>query len=151
MARATVGSASAATVISRLAPMPPNARARVETGQREKERAEQQQVHDREQVADGVERQRHGDDRHEEVTATVVANTTNGAKRKIHEALRETTTSFPKSLRSSKYGCQAGAPRRFCSRAFTQRIRPTSPGASTSASTADPARADSPSSQPSRR
>ena len=48
----------------------------------------------------------------------------------------ETTTSFRKSLRSSRYGCQTGAPRRFCSRAFIQRISPTSPGASSSASSA---------------
>ena len=68
------------------------------------------------------------------VIATVLAKMTNGAARKSQEAFRETTTSLPKSFRSSRYGCQNGAPRRFWSRAFIQRISPTSPGARSSAS-----------------
>ena len=66
MASAIVGSASAATVISRLAPMPAERRAGVEPGEREEEGAEQEEVHDHQQVTDPVERQRHREDRHEE-------------------------------------------------------------------------------------
>src|SRR5206468_5149745 len=68
------------------------------------------------------------------LTATALVKTTNGAARKSHDALSETTTSLAKSLRSSRYGCQHGAPRRFWSRAFSQRMRPTTPGASSRAS-----------------
>ena len=130
IASAMVGSASAATVISRLAPMPAERRARVEAGQREEEGAEQEQVDDHEQVAD--RRRRAAAPRgagRGSVTATVLAKTTKGAARKSHEALLETTTSLANSLRSSRYGCQPGRPRRFCSRAFSQRMSPTSPGA----------------------
>ena len=70
------------------------------------------------------------------MTATVLAKTMNGAARNSQDALRETTTSFWNSLASSQYGCQTGAPRRFCRRAFIQRISPTRPGASRSASAA---------------
>jgi hypothetical protein len=45
----------------------------------------------------------------------------------------DTTASFANSLRSSKYGCQIGAPRRLCSLAFSQRMKPTSAGAMASA------------------
>ena len=71
--------------------------------------------------------------------ATVLPKMTNGAARKSQEAFRETTTSLPRSFRSSKYGCQAGAPRRFWSRAFIQRIRPTRARRRESASSVWPA------------
>ena len=56
IASAIVGSASAATVISRLEPMPPKAEPGIEPGERQEEGAEQQQVDDHDQIADGVER-----------------------------------------------------------------------------------------------
>ena len=71
-------------------------------------------------------------------TTIVLPKITNGARWKIHDACRDTTMSLRNSLRSSAYGCQIGAPRRFCMRAFSHRMKPTSAGASASDSSACP-------------
>jgi len=57
----------------------------------------------------------------------------NGVARNSHDAVCETTASLPNNFRISKYGCQTGAPRRPWSRALSQRMKPTSAGASASA------------------
>ncbi len=134
MASATVGSASAATVISRLAPIPPNGEPGSSPArERKKVPSSSRYTTTRRSPtpSSGSGTARIGT---RNATATVLANTTNGAARKIQEAFRETTTSFRNSLASSRYGCQAGAPRRFWSLALTHRTSPTSPGASASAS-----------------
>ena len=98
---ATVGSVSATTVISRLAPIPPNgepvsrpasarkkvpSRSRYTTANRSPMRS----------YAVGTNTSGTS-----EATATLVPNKTNGAARKTHDAVFETTRSFANSLRSS--------------------------------------------------
>jgi hypothetical protein len=136
IASATVGSARAATVISRLDPIPPNgepgsrpasARKNVPSSRRYTTTRRSPTLSNGSGAATIGTRN---------VTPTTLAKITNGATWNSHEALFETTTSFLKSFRSSRYGCQTGAPRLFCSRAFIHRINPTRPGARRSATAA---------------
>jgi hypothetical protein len=129
IASAMVGSASAATVISRLAPMPPKGEPGSSPAKaRKKVPSSSRYTTTRRSPAPskGSGTARSGTRR---VTATVLAKTMKGAARKSQEALLETTTSLAKSLRSSRYGCHGGEPRRFWRRAFIQRMAPTRPGA----------------------
>src|SRR2546429_8551907 len=133
IASASVGSASAATVTSRLAPSPPNAEpgSRPASARKNVPSSRRYTTTRRSPIRSTGNGAASTGTR--TATISVLANTTNGARWKSHDALRDTTISFWKSLRSSRYGCHAGAPRRFCSRAFSQRISPTTPGARRSA------------------
>src|SRR6266852_8569293 len=130
---ATVGSVSATTVISRLAPMPPNgdpvsspASARKNVPSSNRYTAANTSPTTKGPagtMTSGTS----------EATMTLVPNTTNGVARNSQDAVCETTASLPNNFRISKYGCQSGAPRRPWSRALSQRMKPTSAGASASA------------------
>ena len=95
---ATVGSVSATTVISRLAPMPPNgdpvsrpASARKNVPSSSKYTAAKRSPAMKRPAGAATSGTN-------DATTREVENTTNGVARKIHEAVRDTTASFPSSF-----------------------------------------------------
>ncbi len=102
MASATAGSASAATVISRLAPIPPKGEPGSRPARERKKVPSSRRYTTTSRSptpSKGSGTARIGT---RKVAATVLAKTTNGASRNSHEALLETTTSFWNSLASSQ-------------------------------------------------
>src|SRR5713101_2075096 len=133
MDNATVGSVRATTVISRLAPIPPNGDpvSRPASARKKVPRSSRYTAANKSPTTNGPAGTMTSGTN--DATITLAPNTTNGVTRNNQDAVCETTASLPNNFRISKYGCHTGAPRLFWRRAFNQRMKPTSAGASASA------------------
>jgi len=131
----SAGSAIAAMVISRLLPIAPKSAGRIQAAQREKKTPEGQQPDQGEHAAEQAQRRLHGHHRHQQSGQQRRNEHDVGRKGKDPRACSEITMSLPRNFRRSRYGCQTGGPRRFCSRAFQFLMMPVTSGASASNST----------------